>query len=148
MKYRDQINKPEVTEEIAIKIQEKDFINLLQEIDHELSEFYSIFTSVRWEPSVAKCQSSNNFYFANIYFSKEFNRIKSSFIIQIGLTIQQFLYRMEVVYIKDIEGIPLYKKELPYTDFITEQDQTDIINVIGNYLNQFIETHGFTNKML
>lgn len=148
LKYRDQINKPEVTEEIAIKIREKDFINLLQEIDHELSEFYSIFTSVRWEPSVAKCQSSNNFYFANIYFSKEFNRIKSSFIIQIGLTIQQFLYRMEVVYIKDIEGIPLYKKELPYTDFITEQDQTDIINVIGNYLNQFIETHGFTNKML
>ena len=47
-----------------------------------------------------------------------------------------------------MESLPLYKKDLSYTEFITEQDKSDIVNVIGKFLNQFIETHGFTNKML
>ena len=42
----------------------------------------------------------------------------------------------------------LYKKEYSYLEFMTEQDKIDIINAIGKYLNRFIETHGFTNKML
>ncbi|MDE6011691.1 MAG: Fic family protein, partial [Prevotella sp.] len=54
LKYRDLINKPEVTEEIAKKIEEEDYANLLGQINDELSEFYSIFTSVLWEPGVAK----------------------------------------------------------------------------------------------
>ena len=149
LKYRDQINKPEVTEEVANKIRDIDFKSLLQQIDNELSEFYSIFTSVQWEPSVANYNNpEQGFFVSNIDFYKEFIRIKSGFTIQIALTIQQFLYKIEVYYIKQMESLPLYKKDLSYTEFITEQDKSDIVNVIGKFLNQFIETHGFTNKML
>ena len=149
LKYRDKINKPEVTEDIANQIRDNDYKYVLQQIDKELSEFYSIFTSVQWEPSVANFNNpKQGYYYANIDFYKEFNRIKSGFTIQITLTIQQFLYKIEVYYIKQMESMPLYKKELPYTEFITDQDKVDIINVIGNLLNRFIETHGFTNKML
>lgn len=149
LKYRDQINKPEVTEEVANKIRDVDFKSLLQQIDNELSEFYSIFTSVQWEPSVANYNNAEQgFFFSNIDFYKEFIRIKSGFTIQIALTIQQFLYKIEVYYIKQMESLPLYKKDLSYTEFITEQDKSDIVNVIGKFLNQFIETHGFTNKRL
>ena len=42
----------------------------------------------------------------------------------------------------------LQKREFSYIEHITNQDKVDIINIIGNYLNQFIETHDFTNKML
>lgn len=149
LKYRDQINKPEVTEEVANKIRDIDFKSLLQQIDNELSEFYSIFTSVQWEPSVANYNNpEQGFFVSNIDFYKEFIHIKSGFTIQIALTIQQFLYKIEVYYIKQMESLPLYKKDLSYTEFITEQDKSDIVNVIGKFLNQFIETHGFTNKML
>ena len=149
LKYRNQINKPEVTEDIANQIRDNDYKSLLQQIDKELSEFYSIFTSVQWEPSVASFSDTDQgYYFANIDFYKEFNRIKSGFTIQITLTIQQFLYKIEVYYIKQMESMPLYKRELSYTEFINDQDKVDIINVIGNLLNRFIETHGFTNKML
>ena len=43
-----------------------------------------------------------------------------------------------------MSSVILYKKELPYTEFLTDKDKTDIVNVIGNHLNQFIETFGFT----
>lgn len=149
LKYREQLNKPEVTEDIVNQIRDNDYKSVLQQIDKELSEFYSIFTSVQWEPSVANYSNpEQGYYYANIDFYKEFNRIKSGFTIQIALTIQQFLYKIEVYYIKQMESTPLYKKELPYTEFITDQDKVDIINVIGNLLNRFIETHGFTSKLL
>ena len=149
LKYRDKINKPEVTEEIAKKIREEDFVGLLKQIDSELSEFYSIFTSVQWEPGVAKYfHGKNDDFYSNINFYKEFNVIKSGFTIQIRLTIQQFLYKIEVLRLKDyIQMKSLYKKEMSYTEFITDQDKADIINKIGSYLNLFIETQGFTNKI-
>ena len=149
LKYSDQINKPEVTEEVANKIRDIDFKSLLQQIDNELSEFYSIFTSVQWEPSVASYNiPQQGLFVSNIDFYKEFIRVKSSFTIQITLAIQQFLYKIEVYYIKQMEVLPLYKKDFSYTEFITDQNKTDIVNAIGKFLNQFIETHGFTNKML
>lgn len=147
LKYRDQINKPEVTEEISKKIQE-DYSCLLKQIDNELSEFYSIFTSVQWESGVAKYEEINNSFVANINFYKEFNIIKSGIRIQPILTIQQFIYKIEIILITSRGKSSLYKKELFYMESITEQDRVDIINIIGSYLNQFIETHGFTNKML
>jgi hypothetical protein len=59
------------------------------------------------------------------------------------------LYKIEILNIRDaVYGNLLLKKEFSYSEFVTEQDKTEIINIIGNYLNQFIETHGFTNKML
>lgn len=147
LKYRDKLNKPEVTKDIAKKIQE-DFAELLKQIDNELSEFYSLFTSAQWEPAVAQYTEKDNVLFANINFYKEFNVITSGITIQIGLTIQQFMYKIEISLIRSMGGTSIYKKELSYVETITEQDKNDIINIIGRYVYQFIETHGFTNKML
>ena len=150
LKYRDQINKPEATEELVDKIMQKYFIGLLQYIDHELSEFYSVFTSVQWKPSNGNFSTTEQgIYCSDIEFYKEFNVIKTGVTLRIRLTIQQFLYRIEVITSKDLYYWQVkYKKEYADSEFIDEQDQVDIINAIGNYLNQFIETHGFTNKML
>ena len=150
LKYRDQINKPEATEELVDKIMQKDFIGLLQYIDHELSEFYSVFTSVHWKPSNGKYSTTKQgVCCSDIEFYKEFNVIKAGVTLRIRLTIQQFLYRIEVITTKGFHYWQVkYKKEYSYSEFIAEQDHVDIINAIGNYLNQFIETHGFTNKML
>lgn len=147
LKYSDKLNKPEVTEEIAKKVQE-DFAELLKQIDNELSEFYSLFTSAQWEPAVAQYTEKDNVLFANINFYKEFNIIKSGITIQISLTIQQFMYKIEISLIRSMGGTSIYKKELSYMETITEQDKNEIINIIGRYVYQFIETHGFTNKMI
>ena len=48
LKYRDQINKPEVTEEDKERILSNDFPELLKYIDKELSVFYSLFSSEYW----------------------------------------------------------------------------------------------------
>lgn len=147
-KYRDQINKPEVTDDIANKILENDFKALLQQIDRELSEFYSVFTSAYWTPSTGNYTSSEQgVYYADIDFYKEFGNIKSSFTIRIELTIQQFLYKTTVYYAKYGSGISLYNKQYSYDETISEQDKIDVINKIGSYLNYFIETQGgFVNK--
>ena len=145
-KYHNQINKPEVTEVTEKKVKEE-FSELLKHIDKELSEFYSVFTSVNWEPNNGNYDSYNgNKYYASIYFFKEFgNNIKTGFNTYIELTIQQFLYKIEVSYNKwEMPNVVLYNKELSYTESLTDQDKEDIVNVIGNLLNQFIETQGFT----
>jgi len=145
LKFRDKLNKPEVTEEIAKKVQE-DFAELLKQIDNELSEFYSLFTSVHWDPANSIYVGlTDNYFFANITFYKQFNTITSGFTIHVRLDIQQFLYKLEVSLIEDNDGASLYKKELFYTETITEKDKNDIVNVIGSYINQFLETQGFTN---
>ena len=144
-KYHNQINKPEVTEVTEKKVKEE-FSELLKHIDKELSEFYSVFTSVNWEPNNGNYDSYNdNKYYASIYFFKEFGNIKTGFNTYIELTIQQFLYKTEVSYNKwEMPNVVLYNKELSYAESLTDQDKEDIVNVIGNLLNQFIETQGFT----
>lgn len=142
-KYRDQLNKPEVTEEVKKKITE-DFSALLSHIDQELSEFYSLFTSVGWEPSKGNYYTEENGdSYVNIIFTKVFGGIKTGFTLQIKLAIQQFLYKTTILYF-DWSGLGriLYNKELSYTEYLSEQDKEDIVNVIGNFLNQFIETKG------
>lgn len=147
LKYRNKINKSEVTADIAKKVR-KDFSELLKQMDDELSEFYSLFTSVRWEPADLGCiVQGDNHFFANIHFYKEFDSKESGFTVQASLSIHQFMYKTEVSVIKDMMGISIYKKETSYTETITEQDRTDIINIIGRYINQFIETDGSINKM-
>lgn len=144
IKYRDKINKPEVTEELRDKAIE-DFADLLKQIDNELSEFYSMFTSVKWDPADSlHIRKNYKMFFANIFFNKTFDITSSGFIVHFSLDIQQFLYKIEV----SIDGTSLYKKEMSYKDIITEQDKTDIVNVIGKYIYRFIETQGFTNKSL
>ncbi|MDO4931723.1 MAG: Fic family protein [Prevotellaceae bacterium] len=148
LKYRDKINKPEVTEDIASKII-NDFAILLKQIDNELSEFYSLFTSVKWEPtgSVYSSGLTNSRFFANIIFYNIFDVISSGFTVHISLDIQQFKYKIEMSITGEKDGKPLYDKNMSYNDIITEQDKTDIVNAIGRYINLFIETQGFTNKM-
>ena len=150
LKYRDQINKPEITEEVMKKICEEDFLSLVKQVDHDLSEFYSVFTSVLWDPSNGAFQRvATGVFQADIAFYKEFNVIKSSITIRLCLTFQQFLYRISISSINSMSyEHTLYKKEYSYLEIMTEQDKIDIINTIGNHLNRFIETHGFTNKML
>lgn len=148
LKYRDKINKPEVTEDIANKVKD-DFVGLLKQIDNELSEFYSMFTSVKWDPAGSVYEGlTNRHFFANIFFYNIFDVIASGFTVHISLDIQQFKYEIEVSITGGKEGKPLYKKEMSYNDIITEQGKTDIVNVIGKYIYRFIETQGFTNKSL
>lgn len=150
LKYRDQINKPEATEEEINAILEKDFSDLLKYIDNELTEFYSVFTSVHWEAGHGIYKNAERGVFcSDINFYKEFNIIKTWITIRISITFQQFLYRTSILSINTMSyEHTLYKKEYSYSESMSEQDKVDIINIIGNYLNQFIETHGFTNKAL
>lgn len=144
-KYRNKINQPEVNEEIEKRVVEN-YSNLLKQIDQELSEFYSLFTSVRWNPSNGNYTlSEEGYYYSNIGFSKEFGNINTGFIISVQLTIRQFMYKTEVSYGKwGTTGVAIYNKELSYTEFLTDQDKDDIVNLIGKLLNQFFETQGFT----
>ena len=144
LKYKDKINKPEVTTDIKEKVKE-DFSNLLKQINGELSEFYSVFTTVSWHPKVAEYFNfaQNNKFGANIDFYKEFEESKSNFKIHIRLTIQQFLHKVEVLRINNESSTLLYKKEMPYNEFISNQDMEDIINTIGCSLNLFLENKGF-----
>ena len=144
-KYHNQLNKPEVTEVTEKKVKEE-FSELLKHIDKELSEFYSVFTSVRWNPSIGKFyQHEEGYNYTNISFSKEFGNINTGFIISLRLTVQQFLHKTTVLFDKwGASNFVIYNKELSYTESLTDQDKEDIVNVIGKLLNQFIETQGFT----
>lgn len=147
-KYRSLINKPEVTDDIANRLLDDDFKTLLQQIDKVLSEFYSVFTSAYWAPSIGNYTTSEQgIYYSDINFYKEFGNIKSSFSIRIELTIQQFLYKTTVYIVRYGPGSIIYNKQYSYDETISEQDKIDVINKIGSYLNYFIETQGgFINK--
>lgn len=142
-KYRNQINKPEITDEAIQQIVAEDYPTILQLVDDELSEFYSIFTSVSWWPSKAGYKATDSGkYYSNIYFMKEFGNYESEFTIQIVLTTQQFLYKLTVLRSRDGMSMTLYNKDYSYDERISEQDRTDMVNTIGKYLNSFIETKG------
>lgn len=143
LKYRDKINKPAVTNDLETKVK-ADFSELLKYIDSELSEFYSVFTSVGWSPNVPDYFQLGSVSYSNIKFHKEKERQHSTLEIRIQLTIQQFLYKIEILRFDNNSTTTNYKKELPYTEFITQQDQDNIINKIGNCLNQFIENQDIT----
>lgn len=54
LKYSNRINKPALSEEIKKNILDDVFQPLLNHIDKELSEFYSLFNSFEWKEGVAK----------------------------------------------------------------------------------------------
>lgn len=148
LKYCNQINKPERTNDVSKTIEKEYFLPLIQQTDWELSEFYSIFTSVKWHPSRGSyAVSDSGEYYSNIEFYKDFNIFKSCIVIQIALTFQQFLYKLTVLCFKDNTERWLYNKDYSYDQFISEEDRIDVINTIGTYLDNFIETRGgFINK--
>lgn len=142
LKYRDKINKPEVTEGIKNKIKE-DFSAMLRKIDDELSPFYSIFTSINRNTDEVNhfVELGNNQYYQNISFNNVVDKHKVNISFYIKLTIQQFLYRIEVIQeINQLSTDTLFCKELPYTEIFKEQDSEDLINKIGSALSQFLES--------
>ena len=143
LKYRDRINKPARTVDAANKILKDGYIQLLKNIDKELSEFYSIFTSVIWDPGIGGYDKINSEeYYCGVEFSKDFGDHRSSFTIQIWLTMQQFLYNIAVYKTIKDNHEALYVKDFAYNEFISEQDEIDIVNKIGSCINVFIETDG------
>lgn len=131
LKYRNQMNKPEGTEEERKRILDNDFSNLLGYIDNELAEFYSLFTSAYWTK-----KDGCSFLNLNI----EHNGVDTLESVQINITFKQFFYRINVTWFNnEYKESKIYEKEYSYSEFTTEQDKTDIINAIGNQLNQFIE---------
>ena len=151
LKYRNKLNKPEVTEKLKIKIPQEDFISLLEYIDQELSEFYSIFYSVNWAPSCNQyCQlkikdSDPDMYFSVIHLEKGFKDRTFRFSINIELTMYQYLYRLKVYLIfeeSQYVDIVLYDKEFSYLDVISDEVKYEVVTEIGKFINQFLETEG------
>lgn len=144
LKYRDRLNKPAVTEEFVNKILEQDYQSLLNNIDSELSEFYSIFSSFIWDPDIAKYTfiANTNTYISTMTVTKATELTYITRTIEIRLIIKQFAYQIEIsltnghAYYNN-----LYNKEFSYIESLTEQDRSEIVNAIGNFLNVFLENN-------
>lgn len=144
LKYRDKLNKPAVTEEFVNKILEQDYQSLLNNIDSELSEFYSIFSSFIWDPDIAKYAfiANTNTYISTMTVTKATELTYITRTIEIRLIIKQFAYQIEIsltnghAYYNN-----LYNKEFSYIESLTEQDRSEIVNAIGNFLNVFLENN-------
>ena len=144
LKYRDKMNMPEMTLEIKEKILKEDFIGLLAHIDNELAEFYSLFTAVIWDPDSKTYHIRNDSDFlTRIEFDKNFGIITLGFVIHVEIVFMQFQYEIRALYANTMnQKLTLFEKEYSYSEHITEQDKKDVVNAIGQRLNQFIETKG------
>lgn len=145
LKYPDRLNKPALTEEIKKNILETVFQPLLNHINKELSEFYSLFHSFKWENGVANYRyETYDSYVSSIFFSKKQQLNINNRHISIILGTKQFVYNISV-YLDaenpfiDNEDELLYTKEMSYSENLTEHDFDDIVNVIGRYWNDFLE---------
>lgn len=146
LKYPDRLNRPALTEEIKKNILETVYQPLLNYIDKELSDFYSLFHSLKWEMGVANYRYYEKIdsYISIIFFSKESHFYTEYKYIHIKLQTKQFKYNVSV-YLKDKnsfidrEDELLYTKEMSYSENLTEHDFDDMVNVIGRYWNDFLE---------
>ena len=146
LKYQTELNMPEITKETQNGILNGDFTDLLKKIDEELTEFYSLFTSVSWKPSnPSYFNGVNGAFYSVIDFSKRFDVISATFSITILIEFQQFRYHLAIHTLRnEIAPMSLYDKDFYYVERIADKDCEDIINVIGNQIKYFIETKGFT----
>lgn len=144
LKYRDKLNKPALTDEFLDNVLNKVYQPLLNRIDSELSEFYSIFSSFIWEPGVAEFvfDTSNNTYTSTMTVTKPTAVTTATRIIVVRLIIQQFVYKIDISLTNGyLYYDSLYNKEFSYLESLSEQDEADIINVIGRFLTTFIESN-------
>lgn len=143
LKYRDKLNKPALTDEFLDNVLNKVYQPLLNRIDSELSEFYSIFSSFIWEPGVAEFvfDTSNNTYTSRMTVTKPTAVTTATRIIVVRLIIQQFVYKIDISLTNGYYYDSLYKKEFSYLESLSKQDEADIINVIGRFLTTFIESN-------
>lgn len=140
-KYANKINKPALSDEIKAYVLDNEYSPLLERIDTELSELYSIFKSVvKFEPvySNDKMRYSNR-----ISFSIEGANRDLSTSIYTNVEFFQFCYKYDIFSVKNsVFEKSIFSKELTYSDSLTGQDTNNIINGIGNYLYGFVETKG------
>lgn len=144
LKYRDKLNKPALTNEFLDNVLNKVYQPLLNRIDSELSEFYSIFSSFIWEPDVAKYvfDKNNNTYISTMTVTKPTMVVTATRIIVVRLIIKQFVYEIDVSLTNGyLYYDSLYNKEFSYLESLSEKDESDIVNVIGSFLNAFIESN-------
>lgn len=144
LKYRDKLNKPALTDEFLDNVLNKVYQPLLNRIDSELSEFYSIFSSFIWEPGVAEFvfDTSNNTYTSTMTVTKPTAVTTATRIIVVRLIIQQFVYKIDISLTNGyLYYDSLYNKEFSYLESLSEQDEADIINVIGRFLTTFMESN-------
>lgn len=144
LKYRDKLSKPALNDEFLTNVLNNVYQPLLNRIDSELSEFYSIFSAFRWDPDTAQYDfdNVNNIYSSAMIVTTPTAVTTATMIFAIRLLIQQFAYNIDVS-LTDGRGYfkSLYNKELSYLESLSEQDATDIINVIGRFLNAFLESN-------
>lgn len=143
-KYSNKINKPAISEEIRSDILDNEFQPLLEKINTEFSELYSIFKEVKWEPDVAKSSSNDNkTFYSHIDFTIDGNMKDLTTSIYITIELQQFRYIYEVYSVRNTSWeYQIFEKELTYDERLSENDKNAIINSIGKYLNDFVETKG------
>ena len=147
-KYPHKINLPEATPEVIKKLIEQDFKALLKKTHDELSEFYSLFTSVNENAIMASFDQHRATSHQDILFSKDFGAYQVDFSIRISILCRQFEYIVEVALTLTQQNIRkvLLQKQKTYSENITEKDESKIINEIGKLFSVFIETKGFISN--
>ena len=147
-KYRDKINLPQATPEVVNKLIEQDFKTLLEKTHDELSEFYSLFTTVNENAIMASFDQHRATSHQDILFSKDFGAYHVDFSIRISILCRQFEYIVEVALTLTQQNIRkvLLQKQKTYSENITEKDESKIINEIGKLFSVFIETKGFISN--
>ena len=139
-KYANKINKPALSDEIKADILDNEYSPLLERIDTELSELYSIFKSVRFNQASSN-DKMKNYNFITFSIDGENQDLSTSIYTKVEFF--QFCYKYDIYSAKnDSFEKSIFSKELTYSDSLSDQDKNDIINGIGNYLYNFVETKG------
>lgn len=147
-KYANKINKPALSDDIKNNVLDNEYNPLLEKFDTEFAELYSIFKSVCWNPDVAKYKKSDDMnYYSYITFTIEGGMFEMRTSIYVAIEFQQFCYKYDVYSVRqNNREYTIYSKSLTYLDFLSNEDKDNIINCIGEYLNDFIETKGAYKK--
>ena len=146
VKHHGRINQPERTDEYIKDILGNSFKPLLEKIDSDLSQYYSIFLEVKWYPQKASYLFVNNEekvkrheveYGSSICF-----KLSNNYSHIIGFVIDFLQFRYEIgVLIENIfnrEEI-LYSNEYTYNERPTKDDFETIINTVGKSIVDFLE---------
>ena len=135
LKYKDKLNKPELTEELEEKLVNNFLVPLLNYINEQLMPYYSICDQVNWDPAPGRYSEDFNapgFCRSTLHMQHE---RKTTLSIQINLILQQYRHKIIV----NALSSTIYFKELSYSQFYSEKDKVDILNKIGMCLNNYIE---------
>ena len=146
VKHHGKINQPERTDEYIKDILGNSFKPLLEKIDSDLSQYYSIFLEVKWYPQKASYLFVNNEekvkrheveYGSSICF-----KLSNNYSHIIGFVIDFLQFRYEIgVLIENIFNRDeiLYSKKYTYNERPTKDDFETIINTVGKSIVDFLE---------